>query len=710
MHSQELISLIENAAEILSAVRGSLLLFAQAQLSFTELEVVSNDLNSLGHNAARAGLTDAATEVDRCIEAIAVLAFVDQIDCLPNVNYVLDMISRLEAEFLQISLQSKEFFNEMDALVETNLSEALSTQTSATAVEKHAAEDVAHDEFEVDEETLDIFRSEADQLLNGIVENIALLAGTPHDTNALWEIRRSVHTFKGAAGIVGFSDASSFAHRIEDLLDKMVDAGSGADEGFLDLLSTATGLLKQLVSGVSPRDREGNPFDKAAEIDALISWIRSGQKAANQIESSAPMTNVAIFEKDADKPATAPVPVIRVSLERLDHLLNISRELLSNRAALASGINDLRDPPGATTPMERLEVLIEDQRRLSDEMLEILTRLRMVRFGNLEMRLSRAVHVTCQEENKKATLVITNPEVEIDTQLVDALVEPLLHLLKNAVVHGIEEPEARRLLGKSEKGRIVVSIEADETAVRFLVTDDGRGVSTAKLVSKAVSKQIIDEGSSALLDEQARINLIFQRGLTTTTSLNLNSGRGIGMSIVKESVEGLGGSVSVESEPQKGTTFRITIPVNQNLVAEDDSADLQERIQVELKAPVILVVDDSQSVRKAVAGMIEETGLRAITAADGAEALELLLSSKWRPAVILSDIEMPNMDGWQLLEYIKTDASLGQTKIVILTSIDSNEGRRRALDLGASDYLVKPFSQKALSTVLQSLVDFAVAA
>ena len=397
-----------------------------------------------------------------------------------------------------------------------------------------------------------------------------------------------------------------------------------------------------------------------------------------------------------------------MSLERLDELLKVSQSLLVNRSALAERFavikNDAFFEPDAES-LRQLESLIETQRRLSDEMQQKLLRIRMVRFGTLEMRLNRAVHVTCQEENKKAIVVIENADLEIDTQVIDALIEPLLHLLKNAVVHGIESPETRRLLGKPEKGTICIAVNADEKEVYLSVEDDGRGISGAKLVEKALANGVIDLEKASAMGENSIYDLIFQRGLTTADSLNLNAGRGIGMSIVKESVESRGGRVIVESEQQKGTKFTVRMPVAlPNPDVQYPEPVLSDPIDSPVEAtPLVLIVDDSQSIRRMTAKIVEDAGCRAITAVDGADALELLLSNAWEPDLILSDVEMPNMDGWEFLEYIKTDTNFGHIPVVLVTSLDSSECRQKGLDLGAAAYLVKPFRLAELDRVLENI-------
>jgi CheY-like chemotaxis protein/two-component sensor histidine kinase len=340
--------------------------------------------------------------------------------------------------------------------------------------------------------------------------------------------------------------------------------------------------------------------------------------------------------------------------------------------------------------------LLDAARILNRQLDSGLHRIRMVRFGTIETRLSRAVNHPCVDENKKATLSIENGDLEIDTIVIDALIEPLIHLLKNAVVHGIELPETRRLIGKPETGKISVNVDGDQEALVLTVRDDGGGISISRLKERAVANGLIAGPESGAMSDRDALKLIFEQGLTTADKIDLNAGRGVGMAIVKECVESRGGSVLVDSQAQNGTTFTVLLP----LYSRSSQNELKDEVSPpEILEPLILIVDDSSTVRNQAVKIVENAGFRTITANNGAEALELLLSGKWEPDLILSDVEMPQIDGWQLLEYIKTDENFGSIPVVMITSLDLPIHRKRASDLGASGYIVKPVNSFDLERV-----------
>lgn len=683
MDLENIQSFLEKAGDRVSRTRAGLLIFSQSGGHADDLAICSFDLEALRVEAVELGLIEVGDRLSECKISLGAIVPGDKPSSIIAVHRALDRVTGVEAALLDIPLESGEFLDDVSGFVDASF-ENLDRRLPKP-----------EEDFEIDDETLEIFRSEADDLLAGISHNLNSLATTPDDRNALWEIRRNAHTFKGAAGIVGLNAASKLAHRVEDLLDKMVELQCGADQRVLELLIRSNVHLHAITTGTPADDKIAIPVD--VEFASVINGISKKKALSTSVNRTNPIQEVNNGIVSAPVRST---PIVRVSLDRLDELIRVSHNLIENRSALSDRIAAVNS--GATNDDFRtLEALFEIQRRLTDEMQEKLQRIRMVRFGTLETRLKRAVHVTCQEENKRAVVEIMNPDTEIDTQIIDALIEPLLHLLKNAVVHGIEPSETRRLIGKPEKGLIRISVDSDENDVILSVEDDGRGISALKLKEKAISSGIITAEAAAKLADFETWELIFDRGLTTAETLNLNAGRGIGMNIVRESVESRKGSVSLSTEPQIGTTFTIRMPL---VFKKNEAVQMAERVVANERKPVVLVVDDSATVRRHNVELVEQAGCQAITAKDGAEALELLLSGKWEPDLILSDVEMPNMDGWELLEYVKSDANFGSIPVVLVTSLDAEVHLARAVELGASNYAVKPLTKEILEETLKVTV------
>jgi two-component system chemotaxis sensor kinase CheA len=580
------------------------------------------------------------------------------------VNASLDMVSRLETELFQMSLGSTEFLNEAEDLVETTFGGMIA----------QGDKDRSHgEEFEIDEETLEIFREEARELIANIRAGLSALRNAREHTEGLWEIRRNAHTLKGAAGIVGLDQASILAHKLEDRLDKEVEAGGSLDTASIDVLERAANILDAM--------SHGRPYDVAG-ITVELEAVNEPPKALPAVPEVAPDQ-----PREAAAIHTPPTPVVRVSLDRLDQLLYIASALVNESDAVLKSISE-------GSPAAELTELVRGHRSMAQEISDGLKKVRMVRFGVLEMRLNRTVQVTCQDEGKTADVVILDPDIEIDTLVIDAMIEPLLHLLKNAVVHGIEQPETRRLLGKPEKGTIAIGVASDGKIVTLTVEDDGRGISTAQLRAKGIETGVLEPLRAERMDENAVFQLIFERGLTTTDTVNMNAGRGVGMSIVRESIVVRGGTIDIVSASQRGTKFTLSFPIIP--ISREPAIEDRDR-------PLVLIVDDSNSIRRMSSKIVEQAGCRAVTAINGADALELIREHSLLPDLILSDVEMPTMDGWQFLDHVKTDARLAAVPVVMVTSLTSDESRARAAKLGANDYFVKPFTAEQLRSVMPTI-------
>ena len=537
MHDQEQHTFLEKACGRVARTRSGLLVLSQSGGSPADVEGFAASLLEMARMGELLGMTDAAQCLSRCSDCLRELVAENEISGL-KILRALDEISIAEAVLLEMPIASGELIEDVSSFVDSSF-DAIDARPKV----------IVDEEFEIDGETLEIFRSEADELLTSITHSLGSLATDPEDLNALWEIRRSAHTFKGAAGIVGLANASKLAHRVEDLLDKMVEDKAIATGEVIDLLGRSNSCLIAMLGG-------NGETNQPTEFE-FKRIIRSIAASGNETPES-PQAEIVPVSLSDKKPQSK--PVVRVALDRLDDLISVSRQLIENRGELAARIGTMKF--GATDDDLRvLESLFAAQSELTDQMQDKLLGIRMVRFGTLETRLRRTVNLTCQDEGKKAEFEILTPDVEIDTQIIDALIEPLLHLLKNAVVHGIETPDTRRLIGKSERGYISVSVQADGRDVILSVDDDGQGISASLLKNKAVACGLISAEESHEMADFEAWELIFDKGLTTAEKVNLNAGRGIGMNIVREAVASRGGSISLSTEPQTGTIFTIRMPL-----------------------------------------------------------------------------------------------------------------------------------------------------
>jgi two-component system, chemotaxis family, sensor kinase CheA len=601
-------------------------------------------------------------------------------------------------------------------------------------------------------------------------------------------------------------------------------------------------------------------------------------------------------EKAAEGPAS--VETIRISTAHLDALLRQVEEMTSARLAAEQHVVDLQEVRGLMeewkkawgrvapemrrvrqpldgkgegnggwqgTPLSRvlgflewnqehlegldsrlakLETAAMQDRRavggMVDEVLDDMKQVLTQPFSTFAASFPRMVRDLAREQGKEVELSLQGSQVEIDRRILEALKDPFVHLLRNAVDHGIEKPEERERIGKSGRGTVTVSLsQVSGNRVEVLVADDGAGIDAAAVRAAAVRHGMIDAEEAEGLSEGEALALIFRSDLSTSRIITDISGRGLGLAIVREKVENLGGTIAIETEPGKGTGFRMLLPLslatfrtilvhsggrpfaiptgkveravrilreeirtveNRETVpldgaavplvpladvlelpqpegqAEEDPVYVQtlvmgageERIAFGVDAVVneqvvlikglgrqlvrvrnvagatvlgsgqvvpilnvldllksavrvqgksgraatqksqtradnILVVEDSITSRTLLKNILEVAGYQVTTAVDGVEGFTALREGAFD--LVVSDVEMPRMDGFELTEEIRGDERLGELPVVLVTSLESREHRERGIDVGANAYIVKSsFDQSNLLETVGRLI------
>ncbi|PYT00527.1 MAG: hypothetical protein DMF63_08155 [Acidobacteria bacterium] len=741
---------IDDAEALLAAIRGSVLVHVQdgvdpahlkapldsAKLLFSIVQEMDDESLRASAEALEAWLSMLAAESDAISHT--------------RTRSLLDQISELEVGLIALKAEPNAHPIDVGDFVDQSF-EILKASRAAKS-DSSIPDTESEEQFEVDAEILEVFGEEADYLLESIQQNLAILSLNPTDRDALWEIKKSSHTFKGAAGIVGLRKLSEVAHRIEDLLARISEKNSHPSSVHISLLHDAADCLQLLSSA-----------DNSTGIDARLAELqRSFDNALNFGTSNIPPADDAhgsdesrVAEPKA-KTSQQKSSIVRISLEKLDDLSRQIRQLVAGQSAFKRRFSDLETQidetqkntlrlKAATLKIEKLyaqssagkddgsdadlrrgtyelsetardacvighelesaktdlDNLYQIECGLIDEIESGVMRLRNVEFGTITNRLQRTVRVTCDEEGKSAEVIIENGSLEIDTLVIDALIEPLLHLLKNAIVHGIEPAETRRILGKPEVGKITVRVNNRGAYVALSVTDDGGGIAFRPLLEKAVASNTISRAQAEQMTPAKIHELIFLPGLTTAEKLSLNAGRGVGMSIVRESIAAAGGLVTIETWPQKGTTFTVRIPRRfAERASVRDQSISKYPLQIQEKKLTVLIVDDSPSVRLMTSKVVENAGWSVETARDGVEALEKLRVMPL-PSVILSDIEMPRMGGYEFVAVLTKDEKLKEIPVIFISS-RTNE-RERSEAAGVTEYLTKPYDETKLVELIATL-------
>lgn len=251
---------------------------------------------------------------------------------------------------------------------------------------------------------------------------------------------------------------------------------------------------------------------------------------------------------------------IRTSVERLDALMNLAGELVTDRNRLFQLYEDL----SADLDEERLNALNETISHLStvtDRIHDEVFKARMQPIEYVFNKFPRFVRQTCQALNKQVELIMTGQDTEVDRSVIEHITDPLLHLMRNAIDHGIESTEERLAAGKNPVGRLALNARSEEGNIVVTITDDGRGVDAEKVKRKAINLGLITEEQAASMSYNEAIDLIFAPGLSTAIKISDLSGRGVGMDVVRSNIQRLNGSVVVRSTPGKGTTFELRMPL-----------------------------------------------------------------------------------------------------------------------------------------------------
>ncbi len=249
---------------------------------------------------------------------------------------------------------------------------------------------------------------------------------------------------------------------------------------------------------------------------------------------------------------------IRVDIDKLDHLMNLFSELIIDRGRL--------DQISRVSHLPELTETLEHMTRISTDLQVLILNMRMVQIEQVFNRFPRMIRDLAKELNKKVQLVIEGEETELDRTVIDEIGDPLVHLLRNALDHGLETTEERLAASKSEEGKIVLKAYHSGNHVFIEVSDDGKGINREKVLSKAIERGVVSEEEAKTLTDQQVYALLFSSGFSTADKISDISGRGVGLDVVKTKIESLGGLITIDSTPSKGSIFHIQLPLTLSII------------------------------------------------------------------------------------------------------------------------------------------------
>ena len=383
------------------------------------------------------------------------------------------------------------------------------------------------------------FVAETRETLEHISEALLSWEIDPGNVARLDEIFRFVHTVKGSCGFLDLPRIGALAHAAETALGAVRDGKRAPDSNLVGALVAVIDRISALADALETK-ADTPPVDTDAQLIANI----DGHGTIN-----------AITTPTAHKQSRN----VRVAVEVLETLMTQVSDLVLARNELARCTREHDVKNEVSAAFERVSTAIGDVR-------ETIARTRMQPVDRLFALLPRLVRDTAQAVGKTIQLRIEGSDVEIDREMIEAIRDPLTHIVRNAIDHGIENAVDRERLGKPGIGTLTVTARQSGNQVSIIVSDDGRGIDVARLIQKAVSNNVITGASAAALSTDAALNLIFAPGLSTAESVTEISGRGVGMDVVRANVERLGGAIAIENRPGKGLTITLRAPLTLSIM------------------------------------------------------------------------------------------------------------------------------------------------
>jgi two-component system chemotaxis sensor kinase CheA len=373
-------------------------------------------------------------------------------------------------------------------------------------------------------------------------------------------------------------DLKSRARPLAELITYLPSMGGGTDEVIeLEVLLASRADPAQLREVLSSEDAllepvprratEKRPTMVPAELPAQEPESVAVAAGAKTPGSTPPLAQ-ALDRSGADALSLRSVAnTVRVNIQKLDHLMNVVGELAIVRGAVSQITEKLRERPELRSLSTELHRIARSFERNLTELQDGILDVRMVPLGQVFDKLARVVRQAARDAKKEMRLEVKGAETEVDKLIVEELSDPLMHLIRNAIDHGIEAPERRKKLGKQPSGLLALTAYQKGNHVLIEVRDDGAGMDLAKLAAKAIQKGIMTEEEAKEASREDLFNLIFMPGFSTREEVTDLSGRGVGMDVVKTNISKLGGVVDLKSEVDKGTTFTITLPITLAIIS-----------------------------------------------------------------------------------------------------------------------------------------------
>lgn len=617
-----------------------------------------------------------------------------------------------------------------------------------------------------DPELRSLFQAESEERIKHLMDELKLLENDPNNHQLLDEVFREAHSLKGAARMLKLHDIEKIVHILEDYftLSKKgtLQLTKEVISIFLECLDFIADLVEEAVTGKASHhamdawinklkivfNSLSNPLDKPLQPTASTQGLLKELLIVNPTSQNVTFTaekqekilrNVQLFHEQANRENFA---TIRVNSQKIDSLSNqvsdlilikdhmqpllqqieecanlweesynalIARKKLLklNNSSDSSFQGDIREFEEKHLKKlgEKLSNLKDDLKKEINELNRSINaigdsvrQLSMVHLSKLFDLFPRMVRDLARSGNKDIQLITRGGDLSVDKRIVELMKDPLMHLVRNCTDHGIETPDERIARGKPKEGLLSIAAKLTPKNIIFEVRDDGRGFDLAKIKQKVLENKMYSEAELEKINESEIRNLIFSPGFSTKEEISEISGRGIGLSVVRDAILKMNGLITTESEEGQYSLFRIKIP----LELDHPFTCLKENLKPGIKK-TILYVDDSVTAQHLVKRILENAGYQVVLARDGMEGLQKL--NLENVDAIISDVEMPHMDGMILLRQMQMNDRWQKLPFIFLSNLSGKQLQEKCLAAGASAFFLKEdLNPQQLIKTLGSLV------
>ena len=590
---EHLSDFLEEAHEIVSNLNATLLKLEKSSLEDTEvLDDAFRYFHNLKGNSGLIGykeLNEVTHAVEtllneyRNIEQIPESATIDIL--LQVLDFLEELINAIDQETSSVvPLDTSDILNKLYSL---GMEKDVPAQEDSFQEETETGKEELSPEEEIQEEDIDpedfkIFEQTVEQQFDNIYLALRTLNQDSSQQEYIDGLYRSFLSIQNASAYMDFEELRSYAETNASLVDQGRNSGQGFD-ALLPILEQEAEILQNMVykeinrikktPQKTPDPEQSVTKEKNAQVqeeEEIAEKADSppeqgaepgGEKQIPEQTESVQEDKQAQSGQTADQQKSKNSSTIRVEHEKLDHLMNLIGELIINRNQFSLIAKELENVKQVSNLAQNLTETTDTMARISDDLQDTIMQVRMVQVKTVFARFPRLVRDLSRKSGKKVELITEGEETELDKSVIEAIGDPLVHLIRNSVDHGLEHSEERLNAGKPETGHLWLRASHAGNSVIIEVEDDGKGMDPEKIKKRCIEKEILSREEADKLDDKEAIELIFAPGFSTAEEVSDVSGRGVGMDVVKDNIKNLNGNVAIQSEMGQGTKITVSLPL-----------------------------------------------------------------------------------------------------------------------------------------------------